>query len=159
MFKARVLTGAVLICGVFCLAYLASNLLGLLVFTGMLFLSALEWGALAGLQSFRERLAFSSLLCGMGVFSVFVPVSLFGLSTQYLLGLSSLIIWSVIGVWIVCYQKHGFPIVRNSFGLCSLGFLVLVPFFLSIVFIWNTQPIKFLALVLIVSSVDIFAYF
>ena len=42
--------------------------------------------------------------------------------------------------------------------LCFLGALVLLPFFLSIVLIWQAGPISFLTLILVVSSVDVFAF-
>ncbi len=159
MFKARVITGATMIFGMLCLAYFASNIAALVVFTVILFLSALEWGAVSGLKSFQERLLFSTIVVGISLLVVYAPSFINGISTANILGTVFTLIWIAIACWVVSYQKTGAPVLRNGFGLCCLGVAVLVPFFVSIIFVWNKDPIHFLALILVVSSVDSFAYF
>ena len=158
MFKARILTSTGLIFGVFGLTYLASNMVFLAVFTGVLFLSGLEWAAMAGLQLFRTRLAFTFLLCVLFCFGIYGLSSGFNSAIQYWLGVYCVLFWGSISVWIYYYQKNGAPAVKNQLVLCCLGMLVLLPFFLSIVLIWRSEPIGFLTLILVVSAVDVFAF-
>ena len=157
MFKARILTSTVLLFGVFGVTYLASNAVALVVFTGVLFLSGLEWAAMAGLQLFRTRLAFAVLLCFLSCFGIYGLSSEFGSAIQYWLGVYCVLFWGSISVWI-CYYQMGAPAVKNQLVLCCLGMLVLLPFFLSIVLIWRSGPIGFLTLILVVSAVDVFAF-
>jgi CDP-diglyceride synthetase len=86
MFKARILTSIGLIFGVFGLTYFASNLVVVAVFTGVLFLSGLEWAAMAGLQLFRTRLAFAVLLCVLSCFGIYGLSPGFDSAIQYWLG-------------------------------------------------------------------------
>jgi phosphatidate cytidylyltransferase len=158
MFKARILTSIGLISVVFGLTYLASNLVVVAVFTGVLFLSGLEWAAMVGLQLFRTRLAFAVLLCFLSCFGIYGLSSEFGSAIQYWLGVYCVLFWGSISVWICSYQKKGAPALKNQLLLCSLGVLVLLPFFLSIVLIWRSGPIDFLTLILVVSAVDVFAF-
>ena len=158
MFKARILTSAVLISGVYGLTYFASNAVVVVVFTGVLFLSGLEWGAMAGLQFFRTRLAFAFLLCVLSYFGMYGVSSGFDSTIKYWLGFYCVLFWGSISVWICYYQNKRAPIVKNQLVLCCLGVLVLLPFFLSIVLIWRAGPISFLTLILVVSAVDVFAF-
>ena len=158
MFKARILTSTALIFCVFGLTYFASNVLVVAVFTGVLFLSGLEWAAMSGLQSFRTRLAFAFLLCALSY------LGMYGLSfesdsaTQYWLGFYCVLFWGSISIWICSYQTKRAPAVKNQLLLSCLGVLVLLPFFLSIVLIWRASPIDFLTLILVVSAVDVSAF-
>ena len=157
MFKARILTSIGLIFGVFGLTHFASNLVVVAVFTGVLFLSGLEWAAMAGLQLFRTRLAFAVLLCVLSCFGIYGLSPGFDSAIQYWLGVYCLLFWGSISIWI-CYYQMGAPAVKNQLVLCCLGMLVLLPFFLSIVLIWRSGPIGFLTLILVVSAVDVFAF-
>ena len=158
MFKARILTSTVLICGVFGLTYFASNAVVLAVFMGVLFLCGLEWGAVAGLQFFRTRLAFAFLLCVFSCFGMYGLSSCSDLTIQYWLGFYCVLFWGSISFWIFHYQQKGFPALKNKLILCGLGLLILLPFFLSIVLIWRAGPVSFLTLILVVSAVDVFAF-
>ncbi len=158
MFKARFLTSTGLIFGVLGLTYFASNVVVVAVFTGVLFLAGLEWAAMAGLQLFRTRLAFTFLLCVLSFLGIYGLSSGLDSAIQYWLGVYCVMFWGSISVWICYYQKKGAPAVKNQLVLCCLGMLVLLPFFLSIFLIWRSGPISFLTLVLIVSAVDIFAF-
>lgn len=157
MFKARILTSIGLIFGVFGLTYFASNLVVVAVFTGVLFLSGLEWAAMAGLQLFRTRLAFAVLLCVLSCFGIYGLSPGFDSAIQYWLGVYCLLFWGSISIWI-CYYQMGAPALKNQLVLCCLGMLVLLPFFLCIVLIWRSGPIGFLTLILVVSAVDVFAF-
>ena len=158
MFKARILTSTVLIFGVFGLTYFASNVLVVAVFTGVLFLSGLEWAALSGLQSFRTRLAFAFLLCALSYFGMYGLSFESDSATQYWLGFYCVLFWGGISIWICSYQTKRAPAVKNQLLLSCLGVLVLLPFFLSIVLIWRASPIDFLTLILVVSAVDVSAF-
>ena len=126
MFKARILTSTVLICGVFGLTYFASNAVVLAVFMGVLFLCGLEWGAVAGLQFFRTRLAFAFLLCVSSCFGMYGLSSCSDLTIQYWLGFYCVLFWGSISIWIYCYQKKLAPAVKNQLLLGCLGVLVLL---------------------------------
>jgi phosphatidate cytidylyltransferase len=158
MFKARILTSTVLLFGVLGVTYLASNAVALVVFTGVLFLSGLEWGAISGLRLFRTRLSFAILLCVVSYLGMYGLSPEFDSTAQYWLGFYCFLFWGSVSVWIYCYQSGRVPAVKNQLVLCCLGLLVLLPFFLSVVLIWHLGPISFLTLILVVSAVDVFAF-
>lgn len=156
MLLARVLTALVLgpavVAGiVFLPAWAMQTVFALVVFIG-----ALEWSALSGIEHRVGRIVYASTLVAVMV-AVYAIVIELGAAFE-LLGAAT-VWWLVATLWVVSYQLTGRPLLRTRGARGVLGWLVLVSGWCSVSLLLVQEPRLLLAFFAMIWSADVFAYF
>lgn len=127
------------------------------LFSLFLFGAALEWSGLAGIEGLVGRITYAmvSVCTALGGASLLgnEPVAMTGLLVLACLW------WSLAAAWVIHYQRHERPKIRNRLLLVCCGWLVLVPALVALLALLRRDPVLLLALFGLVWGADIFAYF
>lgn len=160
MFKWRILTAAVLIPPFVAALYFLDArwmalILGVVVAAG-----AWEWTALAAIQSFAHRVAYTACLLvlgGAGVVAVFTQPII----AELILGLAALWwLWSLLELTVAGDGPQG--IYGSRFGRYAGGVFILAPVWIATVYLHHVDPLRpaaILFLFVLVWVADSAAYF
>lgn len=160
--KKRIITGVILALSVIAaVSWLPLQPLAA-VLGAVVVIAAWEWSRLMGLTSIWGR-ALCPLVAALGMLGLYLYCNLGGdprlERVQPLLGLACLW-WAIALLWV-----RGFPVSANLWGngvmLALIGCLVLLPPWLSVVYLLNYDNgrLILLAMVVVVAGADIGAYF
>jgi phosphatidate cytidylyltransferase len=160
--KKRIVTGVILALSVIAaVSWLPLQPLAA-VLGAVVVIAAWEWSRLMGLTSIWGR-ALCPLVAALGMLGLYLYCNLGGdprlERVQPLLGLACLW-WAIALLWV-----RGFPVSANLWGngvmLALIGCLVLLPPWLSVVYLLNYDNgrLILLAMVVVVAGADIGAYF
>jgi len=163
MLKQRIIT-ALLLAGGLIAALVFLPLLPLsLVFGAVVLIAAWEWATLAGYQSRWQRLlylaVFAAAMVGLYIYCGFSGGQPQLDTIQPVLGLACLW-WALALLWIKAYP-HSAALWGTAPMLGLMGMLVLLPAWLSVVFLlsYPQGALVFLAMIVLVAAADIGAYF
>jgi phosphatidate cytidylyltransferase len=162
MLKQRVMTAVLLLVILIGTVMFLSLPILALLFAIIFLIGAWEWSALAGYQSAKARVSFVLLIAGLMTASYFYCQLQRQPSVeniQPILGVTCLW-WSISLLWV-----KGFPTSAQLWGTkimrSIIGILVLVPAWLSLIFLFSYTHGEYLLLFLVsvVAAADIGAYF
>jgi phosphatidate cytidylyltransferase len=153
---ARLATGIVLIALVLACLFLLPKVAAYSLFLVFLTVAAYEWSALAGIVTTPLRVGYAGTV-GVGLAlgwqfmrsPLFVELLLFG----------GAVWWLCASAWVIAFQLRGGPVIRKRFALAVLGPIVLLPAMCSIVYLLERSPNHVVAVLVLVWSMDIWAYF
>jgi phosphatidate cytidylyltransferase len=162
MLKQRIITGVILAVSLVCAVLLLPLAPLATVLGAVVAIAAWEWSALAGYQALWARLSYVTAAC-LGLLGLYHYCQLGGdpvlTNVQPFLGLACLW-WAIALLWV-----KGFPASAVLWGgkpmLSLMGLLVLLPPWLSVVYLLNYDRgrLLLLAMIIVVAAADIGAYF
>jgi phosphatidate cytidylyltransferase len=147
-------------------AILATSLISSIIFlpassTSVLFMlfvfvAALEWGRLAGLNAVGVRFAYALTI-------LIIVIGAWRLSAAAEVLHAVLVVgclwWFIAMLWVIAFQLSGRPAVSNSVVLGALGVVVFVPVMCALAHLLTHSPGYLLGMFAVVWGADIFAYF
>ena len=162
MLKQRIITGVILAASLIAAVLLLPLAPLATVLGAVVIIAAWEWSALAGFQALWARLVYTAASC-LGMFALYHYCQLGAAPVlehvQPFLGLACLW-WAIALLWV-----RGFPASAALWGgkamLSLMGMLVLLPPWLSVVYLLNYDQgrLLLLAMIVVVAAADIGAYF
>ena len=162
MLKQRIITGVILAASLIAAVLLLPLAPLATVLGAVVIIAAWEWSALAGFQALWARLVYTAASC-LGMFALYQYCQLGAAPVlehvQPFLGLACLW-WAIALLWV-----RGFPASAALWGgkamLSLMGMLVLLPPWLSVVYLLNYDQgrLLLLAMIVVVAAADIGAYF
>ena len=156
MLTARILTAGLLVPLVVAgVLYMPTRVMAM-IFAGIVFLGAMEWALLAGCASLPAKLAYAAATVGAAV--VVRELSRGHPATSIVLVLACLW-WVAALLWVVSYQINESPRPQSRLLVAALGWLVLIPAWISVTLLLELDPAMLLVLFVCVWCADILAYF
>ena len=172
MLRQRVITALILMAGLIAITTLSSSVVFALAMIALVAIAGFEWSAFLRMPSANSRLFYVASL----VLSMFALLYLFNLNGQLFEGVNDSVktldsrvtvvllfgalFWCLVCRWIVGYPENKVE-WNNESKIAVMGLLVLLPAWAGIVQLKYLMPsgILVIALVILVASVDVGAYF
>ncbi|MGE0485776.1 MAG: phosphatidate cytidylyltransferase [Gammaproteobacteria bacterium] len=154
--RARLLTAGVLIIVVLSCLFLLPALATRALFVGVVFLGALEWARLGGLEDWRIRAIYAaSVPLTVLLLTHLVPVAV-SAPAALALGCAA---WVGAAVWVTVFQWRGRPAATARGAVAFSGWLLMATALAAMLVLRASGPGHVLAFLILVWSADSFAYF